>query len=68
MGSESAKVAKEKELADEEERKVAVIKASVAKKQTQCEQDLKKAEPALIAAEKALNTLNKVLNPVAISS
>ena len=51
---------KEKALADEEEKKVAVIKTSVAKKQALCENDLKKAEPALAAARAALNTLNKV--------
>ncbi|XP_075250106.1 dynein beta chain, ciliary-like isoform X2 [Convolutriloba macropyga] len=59
VGSESAKVATEKATADEEEAKVAVIKETVAVKQKLCEADLKKAEPALIAAAAALNTLNK---------
>ena len=60
VGQESAKVAKEKAQADEEEKKVAVIKQNVSVKQAQCEKDLKKAEPALVAAKNALNTLNKV--------
>lgn len=39
---------------------VAVIKEEVTKKQISCETDLAKAEPALLAAQEALNTLNKV--------
>lgn len=35
---------------------------NVAEKQRACETDLAKAEPALIAAQEALNTLNKVGN------
>lgn len=35
------------------------ISQEVSKKQTDCEEDLAKAEPALIAAQEALNTLNK---------
>lgn len=46
-------------LADEEEEKVAVIAEEVSKKQKDCEEDLIKAEPALVAAQEALNTLNK---------
>ena len=53
-------MSKEKEFADGEEKKVAVIKEEVTKKQISCETDLAKAEPALIAAQEALNTLNKV--------
>lgn len=45
--------------ADEEEEKVAVIAEEVSKKQKECEEDLIKAEPALVAAQDALNTLNK---------
>lgn len=45
--------------ADEEEEKVAVITEEVSKKQKDCEEDLIKAEPALVAAQEALNTLNK---------
>ena len=67
MGSESAKVATEKATADEEEAKVAVIKETVAVKQKLCEADLKKAEPALIAAAAALNTLNKVVSRIKIT-
>lgn len=46
--------------ADEEERKVGMIAEEVSKKQQDCEEDLVKAEPALLAAQEALNTLNKV--------
>lgn len=46
-------------LADEEELKVGVIAEEVSKKQKDCEEDLVKAEPALLAAQEALNTLNK---------
>ena len=49
----------EKAIADEEEKKVAKITTDVTKKQQDCERDLAKAEPALKAAEQALNTLNK---------
>lgn len=45
--------------ADEEESKVAIIAEEVSKKQKDCEMDLMKAEPALLAAQEALNTLNK---------
>jgi len=55
------KVSREKALASEEEKKVQVINADVAKKQKACQEDLAKAEPALIAAKNALGTLNKVL-------
>ena len=43
-----------------EEQKCNVIAEEVAWKQKDCEQDLAKAEPALIAANEALDTLNKV--------
>jgi len=46
--------------ADEEECKVGLIAEEVSKKQKDCEEDLRKAEPALAAAQEALNTLNKV--------
>ncbi|CAL8088373.1 unnamed protein product [Calicophoron daubneyi] len=59
VGAETAKVSGEKEFANVEEKKVAVIKAEVSKKQRDCEIDLAKAEPALLAAQEALNTLNK---------
>lgn len=59
VGVETEKVQTEKAIADEEEQKVAVIAQEVAKKQRDCEEDLVKAEPALLAAQEALNTLNK---------
>ncbi len=59
MGIETEKVSKEKAIADNEEKKVAKIALDVGKKQTDCERDLAKAEPALKAASEALNTLNK---------
>ena len=60
VGVETEKVSKEKAIADEEERKVAVINEEVSKKAKDCTEDLAKAEPALQAAQQALNTLNKV--------
>lgn len=59
VGVETEKVSIEKNLADEEEKNVAVIAEEVSKKQKDCEEDLLKAEPALLAAQEALNTLNK---------
>lgn len=59
VGIETEKVSIEKNLADEEEQKVAMIQEEVAGKQKDCEEDLLKAEPALLAAQEALNTLNK---------
>jgi len=46
--------------AAEEEDKVKLIEEDVALKQRLCAEDLEKAEPALIAAQAALDTLNKV--------
>ena len=53
-------MSKENELANEEQKKVAVIEVEVGKKRVECEADLIKAEPALLAAREALHTLNKV--------
>lgn len=39
---------------------------NVAEKQRACETDLAKAEPALVAAQEALNTLNKVRESTAL--
>lgn len=64
VGIETEKMSKEKLVADEEERKVAAIAVVVSGKQRDCEEDLAKAEPALRAAQDALNTLNKVSFPV----
>ncbi|XP_075576162.1 dynein axonemal heavy chain 17 isoform X2 [Pelecanus crispus] len=59
VGVETDKVSREKAVADEEELKVQAINTNVAEKQRACESDLAKAEPALVAAQEALNTLNK---------
>ncbi|XP_043958392.1 dynein heavy chain 9, axonemal isoform X2 [Gambusia affinis] len=59
VGIETEKVTKEKAVADEEEQKVAAIAVVVSGKQRDCEEDLAKAEPALQAAQDALNILNK---------
>ncbi|XP_054565087.1 dynein axonemal heavy chain 9 [Eptesicus fuscus] len=59
VGVETDKVSREKAMADEEEQKVALIMLEVQQKQKDCEEDLAKAEPALTAAQEALNTLNK---------
>ncbi|KAM5310557.1 dynein axonemal heavy chain 9 isoform 2-T2 [Glossophaga mutica] len=59
VGIETDKVSREKALADKEEQKVALIMLEVEQKQKDCEEDLAKAEPALTAAQAALNTLNK---------
>ncbi|MGH0119442.1 UNVERIFIED_CONTAM: hypothetical protein FKN15_024185 [Acipenser sinensis] len=59
VGVETEKVSKEKAIANDEELKVQVINKNVGEKQVSCETDLAKAEPALIAAQEALNTLNK---------
>ncbi|VDK33899.1 unnamed protein product [Taenia asiatica] len=59
VSAETEKVVAEKAVADEEEKKVAKIRAEVSVKQRECEADLAKAEPALVAAQEALNTLNK---------
>ena len=61
VGVETEKVSKEKATADDEKQKVDQINIDVKAKQKDCEQDLKKAEPSLIAAQEALNTLNKVV-------
>ncbi|KAL0596807.1 Dynein heavy chain 9, axonemal [Plecturocebus cupreus] len=60
VGVETDKVSREKAMADKEEQKVALIMLEVKQKQKDCEEDLAKAEPALTAAQAALNTLNKV--------
>ncbi|XP_075025374.1 dynein axonemal heavy chain 17 [Calonectris borealis] len=59
VGVETEKVSREKAMADEEELKVQAINKNVAEKQRACETDLAKAEPALVAAQEALDTLNK---------
>ncbi|RZC39341.1 MT, DHC N2, AAA 7, DHC N1 and/or AAA 9 domain containing protein [Asbolus verrucosus] len=59
LSAENEKVAKEQDVASEEEAKVKVIEEDVSVKAKICADDLAKAEPALIAAQQALNTLNK---------
>ena len=59
VGVETEKVNKEKEIADVEKEKVRIINEDVSAKQKSCSEDLAKAEPALKAAQEALNTLNK---------
>ena len=60
VGADTEKVSKEKALASEEEKKVQIINEDVTKKQKACQDDLVKAEPALVKAKEALSTLNKV--------
>lgn len=59
---EKEHVSSERTVAAAEEEKVSRIHSEVAKRQQDCEQDLAGAEPALIAAQEALNTLNKVIS------
>lgn len=59
LSAENEKVGKEQAIASEEEAKVKVIEEDVSAQAKVCAEDLQKAEPALIAAQNALNTLNK---------
>ncbi|XP_067623613.1 dynein beta chain, ciliary [Eurosta solidaginis] len=59
VSAESEKVKREKSTAFEEEKRVRIIEEDVCMKTKLCEEDLRKAEPALVAAQAALNTLNK---------
>ena len=59
VGVETEKCTQEKAQAEIEKVKVAEINVVVSAKQVDCAKDLKKAEPALFAAQEALNTLNK---------
>ncbi|XP_072570592.1 dynein axonemal heavy chain 11 isoform X2 [Paramormyrops kingsleyae] len=60
IGQQTEKLNQEKVVADAEEQKVAAIQAEVSKQQQETENDLAKAEPALQAANAALNTLNRL--------
>ncbi|KAG9349499.1 hypothetical protein JZ751_027944, partial [Albula glossodonta] len=60
IGQQTEKLNQEKAVADAEEQKVAAIQAEVTKQQQESENDLAKAEPALQAANAALNTLNRL--------
>lgn len=59
LAAENEKVAGEQAIATEEEGKVRQIEEDVLNKAKLCEEDLARAEPALMAAQEALNTLNK---------
>jgi dynein heavy chain len=59
VGIKTEIVEKEKAFAEVEEEKVAVISKEVGIKRADCERDLAAAEPALLAAQGALDTLNK---------
>ncbi|XP_030637646.1 dynein heavy chain 11, axonemal [Chanos chanos] len=60
IGQQTEKLNLEKSIADAEEQRVAAIQAEVTKQQQESEEDLAKAEPALQAANAALNTLNRL--------
>ncbi|XP_017082814.2 dynein heavy chain 17, axonemal [Drosophila eugracilis] len=59
VSAESEKVKRERYIASEEEKRVRIIEEDVSIKTKMCEEDLRQAEPALVAAQAALNTLNK---------
>ncbi|TRY96398.1 hypothetical protein DNTS_010073 [Danionella cerebrum] len=60
IGQQSEKLSLERSIADAEEKRVEAIQADVTKQQQDTEADLAKAEPALQAANAALNTLNRL--------
>uniref|UniRef100_A0A3Q2VR05 Dynein heavy chain 11, axonemal-like n=1 Tax=Haplochromis burtoni TaxID=8153 RepID=A0A3Q2VR05_HAPBU len=60
IGQQTDKLNQERAVADGEEQRVAAIQAKVTKQQQETEEDLAKAEPALQAANTALNTLNRL--------
>uniref|UniRef100_A0A665VXX9 Dynein axonemal heavy chain 11 n=1 Tax=Echeneis naucrates TaxID=173247 RepID=A0A665VXX9_ECHNA len=60
IGQQTDKLNQERAVADGEEQRVAAIQAKVTKQQQETEDDLAKAEPALQAANAALNTLNRL--------
>lgn len=59
VSTENEKVSKERAFATVEEKKVRQIEEDVGAKAKLCEEDFRKAQPALLAAQEALNTLNK---------
>uniref|UniRef100_A0A1I8PDY1 Dynein beta chain, ciliary n=1 Tax=Stomoxys calcitrans TaxID=35570 RepID=A0A1I8PDY1_STOCA len=59
VSSENEKVSKERFIASQEEKNVRQIEEDVTAKAKLCEEDFLKAQPALLAAQEALNTLNK---------
>uniref|UniRef100_G3PRS5 Dynein axonemal heavy chain 11 n=1 Tax=Gasterosteus aculeatus TaxID=69293 RepID=G3PRS5_GASAC len=60
IGQQTDRLNQERAVADGEEQRVAAIQAKVTKQQKETEDDLAKAEPALQAANTALNTLNRL--------
>ncbi|XP_076000722.1 dynein axonemal heavy chain 11 isoform X3 [Genypterus blacodes] len=60
IGQQTDKLNQERAVADAEEQRVAAIQAKVTIQQKVTEEDLVKAEPALQAANAALNTLNRL--------
>ncbi|TNN78182.1 Dynein heavy chain 11, axonemal [Liparis tanakae] len=60
IGQQTDRLNQERAVADAEEQRVAAIQAKVTKQQQETEDDLVKAEPALQAANTALNTLNRL--------
>ncbi|XP_064861656.1 dynein axonemal heavy chain 11 [Oncorhynchus nerka] len=60
IGQQTDKLNQERAVADAEEQRVGTIQAEVTTQQQQSEEDLAKAEPALQAADAALNTLNRL--------
>uniref|UniRef100_A0A7N8XCZ9 Dynein, axonemal, heavy polypeptide 9 like n=1 Tax=Mastacembelus armatus TaxID=205130 RepID=A0A7N8XCZ9_9TELE len=60
IGQQTDKLNQERAVSDAEEQRVAAIQAEVTKQQQNTEDDLAKAEPALQAANAALNTLNRL--------
>ncbi|MEE6489661.1 hypothetical protein FKM82_015639, partial [Ascaphus truei] len=60
IGQQTEKLNQEKTVADAEEQKVAAMQEEVTKQQQESVNDLAKAEPALQAANAALNTLNRL--------
>ncbi|KAM7123899.1 LOW QUALITY PROTEIN: dynein axonemal heavy chain 11 [Ciconia maguari] len=60
IGFQTEKVSQEKAIADAEEQKVSLIPPFTYLRRKECEDDLLKAKPALVAATAALDVLNKV--------
>ncbi|XP_068101608.1 dynein axonemal heavy chain 11-like isoform X2 [Hyperolius riggenbachi] len=60
IGHQTEKLNQEKSVADAEERKVAALQTEITKHKQESANDLARAEPALQAANAALNTLNRL--------
>lgn len=59
VSAENEEVQTEKNMVAEEEQKVRAIEEDVSVRAQMCEEDFRRAQPLLIAAQEALNTLNK---------